>query len=183
MNKIPIFIFSLFLLANIFLSGCAVHRFEKDKKLGGYTVARFGYVIPEYTVDSNNKAPEDFNLAKDRYKRRKDTVEVYYLRMNQIESYFRRYVGHFPAIMWSIFANTLKMPLHIICEYRYEHNEEYRKRIDDLDREEKTKEDARINRLKNELNEFIKQDLEKEKQPADVLAKSSTNKNADISHR
>lgn len=148
-------------------------------------MARFGYVIPEYTVDSNNKAPEDFNLAKDRYKRRKDTVEVYYLRMNQIESYLRRYVGHFPAIMWSIFANTFKMPFHIVSEYRYEHNEEYRKRIDDLDREEKAREDARIAKLKNELNGFLKQDLEKEKQPSDTLSKSSasnlTNENVEIS--
>lgn len=162
MRKIVVSLLLIF-SGNAILSGCAVHRLEKSKELDGYAVARFGYVIPEYTVDLNNKAPEDFSLALDRYKRRKDTVEIYYLKMNQIESYFRRYVGHFPMIIWSVFANFWKMPFHIVSEYRYEHDEQYRKMIDDLDNGQKVKEDQRIAKLKNELNEFIKQDLEKEK--------------------
>lgn len=148
----------------LLFSGCAVHRFQKPQKGGGYLAARFGYVIPEYTVDLDNKAPQDFNLAKARLQRRNDTVEKYYIEMGQIEDYFQRYVGHFPKIIWSIFANTIKMPFHIVSEYKYEHNEAYRKKIDDLDAKQKAEEEERINKLKSELREFIAQDLENEKQ-------------------
>lgn len=141
-----------------------MHRFQKAQEGGGYLAARFGYVIPEYTVDLDNKAPQDFELAKARLERRNDTVEKYYIEMGQIENYFQRYVGHFPKIIWSIFANTIKMPFHIFSEYKYEHNEAYRKKIDDLDARQKAGEEERINKLKSELREFIAQDLEKEKQ-------------------
>ena len=151
-------------LCLLLFSGCAVHRFQKSEKLGGYAVARFGYVIPEYTVDLENKAPADLTSAKARYSRRNDTVEKYYLRMGQIEDYLTRYVTHFPKMMWSIFANTLKMPFHIVSEYRYEHNEKYRSKIDALDAQAKAEEDARISVLRSELKEFIRQDLTQEKQ-------------------
>lgn len=147
----------------VFLSGCAVHRFQKSEKHGGYVVSRFGYVIPEYTVNLEADAPEDFGLAKARYLRRKNTVETYMIRMGQIESYGRRYVTHFPRIMWSLFANTFKMPFHIFSEYKYEHNQEYRRRIDDLDEKQRSLEEERRNGIKKKLNEFIVKDLEKEK--------------------
>ena len=145
------------------LSGCTVHRFQKSKGLGGYGVARFGYVIPEYTVDLDNKAPEDLPLAMDRFKRRKGTVESTYIKMGQIEDYITRYITHFPKIMWSLFANTIKMPFHIVSEYRYAHSEKYRQKIDDLDLQAKAKEEERVSALKSQLREFIQQDLEKEK--------------------
>lgn len=126
-------------------------------------MARFGYVIPEYTVNLDNKAPEDLSLAKDRFKRRKDTVESAYIKMGQIEDYITRYITHFPKIMWSLFANTIKMPFHIVSEYRYEHDEKYRRRIDDFDLQAKAQEEEKVNALKSQLREFIKQDLEKEK--------------------
>ena len=126
-------------------------------------MARFGYEIPEYTIDLNNKAPEDLFLAKDRFTRRKDTVESAYIKMGQIEDYITRYITHFPKIMWSLFANTIKMPFHIVSEYRYEHNEKYRQKIDDLDLQAKAKEEERVSALKNQLREFITRDLEKEK--------------------
>lgn len=152
----------LFLFCGLF-SGCTVHRFQKSQGLGGYGVARFGYVIPEYTVNLDNKAPEDLSLAKGRFKRRKDTVESAYIKMGQIEDYITRYITHFPKIMWSLFANTIKMPFHIVSEYRYEHDEQYRRRIDDLDLQAKAQEEEKVNALKSQLREFIKQDLEKEK--------------------
>ncbi len=153
----------IFLSCAFLLIGCAVHKFQKSEKLSGYVVARFGYVIPEYTSDIDNKAPQNLELAKQRYKRRKDMVEKLYIKMGQVEDYVTRYVTHFPKMMWSIFANTLKMPLHIISEYRYEHNEQYRKRIDELDARTEAKEDARIKQFKDQLYEFIRQDIEKEK--------------------
>ena len=144
------------------LSGCAVHKFQKSAKHGGYVVARFAYVIPEYTVDLENKAPSDFNLAKSRYLRRNDMVETLYIRMGQIENYGRRYFTHFPRIMWSIFANTFKLPAHIVSEYRYDHNEKYRQKIDALDAQKKAKEERKINQLKEELKSYLTKDLEKE---------------------
>lgn len=146
-----------------------MHKFEKSEKLGGYAVARFGYVIPEYTVDLDNKAPQDFKLAKARLERRNDTVEKYYIEMGQIEDYLTRYVTHFPKMIWSIFANTIKMPFHIVSEYKYEHNQAYRNKIDDLDAKQKAKEEERINKLKSELRAFIGQDLEKENQTPSIV--------------
>ena len=153
----------VFFCALFFFSGCAVHTFQKSETFGGYTVARFGYVIPEYTVDLDNKAPEDRGKAKIRYLRRKAAVENYYLKMGQIEDYLTRYITHFPKIIWSVFANTLKMPFHIVSEYRYEHNEAYRKRIDQQDALAEAEENERIKKLKDQLYEFLKIDLEKEK--------------------
>ncbi|MDO8748344.1 MAG: hypothetical protein Q7J72_04430 [Candidatus Omnitrophota bacterium] len=139
-----------------------MHRFQKSEKYDGQTVARFGYIIPEYTTDLENKAPQDLALAKSRFSRRHDMVEIYYIRMGQIESYGRRYLTHFPRMMWSIFANTIKLPAHIISEYRYDTNEKYREKIDALDAKVKAKEDAKTNQIKEQLKEFIRQDLEKE---------------------
>lgn len=153
----------LLLCCALFLSGCAVHQFQKSQRLGGYGVARFGYVIPEYTIDLDNKAPQDLELARQRYRRRKDRVERAYIKMGQIEDYLTRYISHYPKIMWSVFANTLKMPFHIVSEYRYQHDEKYRAHIDELDARRDAKEDARIKQIKDELHEFIRQDLEKEK--------------------
>ena len=45
------------LIACLVLGGCTVHRFQKSEKYDGQTVARFGYIIPEYTTDFENKAP------------------------------------------------------------------------------------------------------------------------------
>ena len=150
------------LIISLILSGCTVHRFQKSEKYGGQTVARFGYIIPEYTVDLENKAPQDLALARSRFTRRHDMVEIYYIRMGQIESYGRRYLTHFPRMMWSIFANTIKLPAHIISEYRYDTNEKYREKIDALDAKVKAKEDAKTSQIKEQLKEFIRQDLEKE---------------------
>ena len=152
------------LIVCLVFSGCTVHRFQKSEKYGGQVVARFAYVIPEYTVDLENKAPSDLKLAKSRFIRRNDMVETYYIQMGQIESYGRRYLTHFPRIMWSIFANTIKLPAHIISEYRYDNNEQYRKKIDALDAQQKAKEDAKTSQIKEQLKEFIRQDLENEKQ-------------------
>ncbi len=157
------------LIVCLVFGGCTVHRFQKSEKYGGQTVARFGYIIPEYTVDLENKAPQDLELAKSRFKRRHDMVETYYIRMGQIESYGRRYLTHFPRMMWSIFANTIKLPAHIISEYRYDNNEEYRRKIDALDAQAKAREDAKTNQIKEQLKEFIRQDLEKEQSALKTL--------------
>ena len=157
------------LIVCLVFGGCTVHRFQKSEKYGGQTVARFGYIIPEYTVDLENKAPQDLALARSRFTRRHDMVEIYYIRMGQIESYGRRYLTHFPRMMWSILANTIKLPAHIISEYRYDTNERYRNKIDALDAEAKAREDAKTNQIKEQLKEFIRQDLEKEQSALKTL--------------
>ncbi len=146
------------------LSGCAVHKFQKSEKLGGYAVARFGYEIPEYTIDLENKAPGDFKIAKERFKRRNDIVEEYYMKMGQIESYFRRYITHYPILMADMAGGVLTLPFHIVSGYRYDHNEKYRAMTDEFDRREREVEDARVAKLRQELMEFIKLDLEKERE-------------------
>lgn len=152
------------LLAVLSFCGCAVHKFQKSPELEGYGVLRFGYLIPEYTVDLNKKAPTDFKVAKERFNRRKDMVETTYIETGQIESYLRRYVTHFPIMICDFVYNTLAMPSHIIREYKYDHNEKYRQIVDERDAKEKAMEDKRRKELVDKLNEFIKQDLDKEKE-------------------
>lgn len=147
------------------LQGCTVHKFQKSKSLdGGYAVARFGYVIPEYTADLNKKAPKDLKLAKERYLRRKWIVENYYIQMGKIDTYFRRFVGRYPPLISSLAGNVFKTPFNIVSEYRYDHNEAYRQRIDKADAMQKAKEDARNKMIMEKLYEFIRQDLQKETQ-------------------
>lgn len=145
------------------LTGCTVHKFQKAKSLdGGYAVARFGYVIPEYTVNLDKKAPKDLKLAKQRYLRRKWIVENYYIQMGKIDTYFRRYVWRYPQMISSLAANVFKSPFNITSEYRYDHNQAYRQKIDKADAMQKAKEDARNKMIMEKLYEFIRQDLQKE---------------------
>ena len=147
------------------LQGSTVHKFQKAKSLdGGYGVARFGYIIPEYTVDMDKKAPKDLKLAKQRYSRRKWIVENYYIQMGKIDTYFRRYVWRYPTMISSLTANVFKTPFNVASEYKYDHNEAYRQKIDKADALQKAKEDARNKMIMEQLYDFIRQDLQKEAQ-------------------
>lgn len=75
--------------ALLLLSGCATYKFEHGKTPydKGYVVARDRDVIPEYTIGKDNSAP-DLSLARERFRRRRKTVEQYYKKMDKMNSKF-----------------------------------------------------------------------------------------------
>ena len=81
MKKILVLFFLGFIL-----SGCATYKFQKPATSGakGYLVCYDGKPILEYTVGKEKSLP-DLTLAKERFKRRRSTVEYYYKQMDLID--------------------------------------------------------------------------------------------------
>ena len=79
--------------------------------------------------------------------------------------------NNFKKLMWepvemffSLIGGAFRLPFIVISDYRYEHNPEYREKIDRADEERDAREQARIDKLKSELNNYIQEDLFREKQ-------------------
>jgi len=149
--------------ASIF-SGCATYRFLESKKPDetGFVVSRDDYTMPEYTSGSDNKPPEELNLAKKRFSRRRRIVEDYYKRMGYIEN-------HFKMVFWNPCIYTLKtikgvfkLPFVAISDYRFDHNPTYREKVLEREAESDAREEARIQELKDKLHGYIEQDTSTE---------------------
>lgn len=71
-------------IISILFSGCAPYRFVKIDKgselIPGYYVSRRSVFIDELVFDENDKPPQDLSVAKERFKRRRKTVENWYKR-------------------------------------------------------------------------------------------------------
>ncbi|MFH0912666.1 MAG: hypothetical protein V1884_00050 [Candidatus Omnitrophota bacterium] len=147
----------------VFLSGCATYKFQQGAKPydKGYVVSRDGYAIAEYTIGKNNSVP-DLQLAKRRFKRRKNTVEHYYKKMGCIENRFKMTFVD-PCIMFlKAIGGVFRLPLIAISDYKYEHNPEYREKIIKREEEQDAKEEVRIQRLKDTLNIYIEKKITQE---------------------
>lgn len=158
MKKIAILILVLF------LSGCAPYKFQKgqppyDK---GYVASREGYTILDYTIGKDNTVAQNVALAKERFRRRRRVVEDYYKKMGAIENRFKQAVIDYPVMFFKLALGVFKMPGIAIKDYRYNHNSKYRERIDKLEEEKEAREQARIKKLKDALNNYIQKDLAKE---------------------
>lgn len=158
MKKIAILILVLF------LSGCAPYKFQKgqppyDK---GYVASREGYTIVDYTIGKDNTVAQNVALAKERFRRRRRVVEDYYKKMGAIENRFKQAVIDYPVMFFKLALGVFKMPGIAIKDYRYNHSPKYRERIDKLEEEKETQEQARIKKLKDALNNYIQKDLAKE---------------------
>ena len=145
------------------LSGCATYKFQKgpapyDK---GYVVSYDDKLIPEYTLGQNNSVP-DLVLAKERFKRRRATVEYYYKKMGQIEARFKELFWDPPAMLVDFMGGILRWPFVAVADYKYNHNLKYKQRVDLLDEQEDSFEKSRINSLQEKLKVYIDQDLSKE---------------------
>ncbi len=153
----------LFLFAFI-LSGCATYKYQHGKKPYdvGYIITRNQQTVLEYTLGENNTVP-DKDLATERFKRRRKDVEIFYKRMGYIESYYRLYFWNHVAMMTDAIGGIFRMPGVAISDYKYNHDPKYREKIIKLEDEQEAKEEARINKIKDELREYVKKDLEKEK--------------------
>ncbi|MFH1202412.1 MAG: hypothetical protein V1674_05945 [Candidatus Omnitrophota bacterium] len=146
--------------------GCATYKFESSAKSygGGYCMKRNERLIPEYTVDQDQQAPKDLDLAKQRFNRRKGMVKYYYGKMGYIDSPFKMYFVDYFKLWGNMIIGVFKMPFVAISYNKYEKDPKYREKIDNLEAIAEQKEEARIRALQDALNKYIKNDSEKEEQ-------------------
>ena len=151
----------LFFISSFF--GCASYKFHHgqpplDK---GYVVSRDDYTIAEYTIGQDFTVP-DRKLAKERFLRRRHMVEDYYKKMGYIENHFRMAV-YDPATMFlKLFGGIFRLPFIAISDYKYDHNSEYRQKIQKIEAENDARKENRIKDLKEKLNAYVQKDLSKE---------------------
>lgn len=156
-------------LINVFIfmqAGCATYKFESSAKSygGGYVIRRNERLIPEYTIDQDQQAPKDLDLAKQRFNQRKGMVKYYYGKMGYIDSPFKMYFVDYLKLWVNIITGLFKLPFVAVSYNRYEKDPKYREKIDNLETEAEQKEEARIRVWQDELNKYIKNDSEKEEQ-------------------
>ena len=160
----------IILLLGVFLSGCATYKFQQSNLPSdkGYTVSYDGKLIPEYTQGPDKLLPEKA-LAKERFKRRRATVEYYYKKMGQIQNRFKEYLWEPVTLFVDFTAGVLGWPFMAVADYKYNHNPKYKERVDRLDEEKDALEKAKLDGLKTKLSEYIKSDLAKEQPGLQVL--------------
>jgi hypothetical protein len=160
---------SLFLL--LFLSGCATYKFHKGQSPDdkGYVVSRGDKTILEYTAGRDNSAP-DLKLARERFERRKATVEHYYKKMGYIENRFKQFFWDPPALFVDFIGGIFRLPFIAARDYKYEHDPRYREKITKMEEKQDAYEAARIEDLKERLNAYIQKDLVREASKTEGLA-------------
>lgn len=158
MKKILILLFFVFIL-----SGCATYKFQKSTAsgAGGYLACYDGKPILEYTTGKEKSLP-DLTLAKERFKRRRSTVEYYYKQMDQIESRLKEFFWEPPAMIIGFLGGVLRWPFIAVADYKYNHNPKYKARVDRMDEEKEALETAHVSSLRKELDAYIAKDLSKE---------------------
>jgi hypothetical protein len=155
---------SIFLLA-VFLSGCATYKFHHGQVPYdlGYVASRDGYTILEYTLGKDNSVPADLSLSKQRFARRHRTVEDYYKKMDIIENRFKMAVWDPTAMFVKLICGVFRLPFIAISDYKYDHNPGYREKIRKIEEEKDLREEARIAKLKEQLDLYIQSVLATEK--------------------
>lgn len=154
---------TLFLFV-IFVSGCATYKFHHGKAPydKGYVASRDDYDILEYTLGKDNSVPSNVALAKGRFKRRHHLVEHYYKKMGYIENHFKQAFWDPPIMFLKFISGTFRLPFVAISDYKYEHNPKYKEKVKRIEQEKDAKEEARINKMKGQLNNYIQRDLASE---------------------
>jgi len=156
--------FLFFCICVILLPGCATYKYNKGKASdeNGYVVSRDETAVLEYTVGPTGQTPEDLDLAKERFTRRKATVEYYYKQMGKMESRFQQTFINWPKFLLGVVTGPFRMPFAARQDYKYEHYPEYRKKVQEKEAREEAMEQARIKELQGKLNKYIMNDLEAE---------------------
>jgi len=154
---------SLILLFFAFvLTGCATYKFQKSQdKTEGYLVSYDDKPIIEYTVGPDKSLP-GLETAKERFNRRRASVEYYYKKMGLIESKWKQNFWNFPAMLVDFVGGVLRWPFTAVSDYRYNHNPAYKEKTDKLEEEKEELEKANLNSLKEKLKNYIDNDLTKE---------------------
>lgn len=153
----------LLVLSVVFLSGCATYKFQRGKEPynKGYVASRDNRTILEYTIGKDNTVP-NLELARERFKKRKDTVEHYYVKMGYIESNLKTTFWDPPVLFLKFVGGIFRLPSIAISDYKYEHNQKYREKIIKMQQKQDALEEARIQKLKQELNSYIQKELSQE---------------------
>jgi len=151
------------IILGFILSGCATYKFQKPATSGsqGYLASYDGKPILEYTVGKEKSLP-DLALAKERFKRRRTTVEYYYKKMNIIESRLKEFFWDPPAMFVDLLGGVLRWPFVAVADYKYNRNPQYKEKADKLDEQKDELEKARVNSLREKLAAYIAEDLNKE---------------------
>ena len=160
--------FLVLIILGVILSGCATYKFKKSTvsgSAGGYLACYDGKPVLEYTVGKDKSLP-DLTLAKERFKRRRSTVEYYYTKMDQMESRLKEYFWDTPGMLLELVGNIFRWPFIAVADYKYNRDPKYKERADRLDQEKDELEKARVNSLKEKLTAYIVEDLNKEQPSA-----------------
>ena len=156
------------LILTFILSGCSTYKFQKSTSGSrGYLACYDGYPIAEYTMGKEKSLP-DLTLAKERFKRRRLTVEHYYKQMDQIESRLKAFLWEPPKMILGFLGGVLRWPFIAVADYKYNHNPKYKARVDRQDEEKEALEVARVDSLRKKLDAYIAKDLAKESLPQAV---------------
>lgn len=154
----------LFLLV-VFVSGCATYKFQRAEGPfnKGYVVLRDDYKIPEYTLGKDNIIPDNLELAKERFRKRRNIVEHYYKKMGYIENRFKMIFVD-PCILFvKMIGGAFRLPFIAVSDYKYEHNPAYREKTLKMEQERESREEKHIQKLQDKLNIYIQQELNREK--------------------
>ncbi|MBP7836099.1 MAG: PKD domain-containing protein [Candidatus Omnitrophica bacterium] len=151
------------IISVLFLSGCATYSVQKGESPynKGYVVARYGRVLPEYTLGKDNSVPDE-QTAKERFQRRRKQVEAYYKKMGYIENRFKQTFVDPPLFMAQAVIGILRMPAVALRDYKYNRDPKYKEEIDKKEDAEYKAEKERVKAIKAQLNAYIKEDLQKE---------------------
>lgn len=168
MRRISVFVALIFIL-----SGCATYKFQKgqapyDK---GYVVLKDSRTVPEYTLGKENSVPEDLTTAKERFNRRKATVEQYYEKMGLMKSRLQETVLEPPVMIAKFVGGIFYLPFVAYSNYQFEHDSKYREQVIKEEDAKFEAERARIKSLKEELATFVRKDSDSE-QPRPQITQS-----------
>jgi hypothetical protein len=146
------------LLTGFFLSGCAtVYTVEPGAKKynNGYIVKRNSVIIPEFTVDTQGKAPSDLALAKERFKRRKSKILFFYKKMGYFGSTVMEDAQMFPTSLLAPF----RAPIDGLKYHKYETDPAYRAKVDAQDEKEEKFEQEKILAIQKQMQQYIEDDV------------------------
>lgn len=153
----------ILILSAFFFSGCASYQFHRGQEPynKGYVVSRDGYAIPEYTVGRDNSVP-GLELARERFRERKGTVEHYYKKMGYITNNFKEVTVNYAVLFFKFIGGIFRLPFIAVSDYKYEHDPAYKEKVLRMQEEADAKEEARIQKLRERLNLYIDKELKRE---------------------
>lgn len=161
------------LLCLTVLSGCAPYRINQGIKAPmdkGYVVSRDGVAFPEYTISEDGLPPDNVYLARQRFKRRRKVVEDYYKKLGVMDNRFKENIPDRLGYFWGIVGSVFTLPVRTVNAYRYEYDPKYRERIDKIEEEKTARLKERVEKLRAELKEYIRKDMEEEKRLEEACA-------------
>jgi len=163
----------LIIFGALVLSGCTTYSINKGKSPydQGYVVARRGFVILEYTIGENNTVADTIDLAKERFKRRKKTVEYYYEKLGDIQSNYQCYFLKPLKVTAGLVTSPFRLPVVAYQDHKYQHNPAYKEKIDKIDDERDRIRHEKMKLIKDYLDKYIQDDLVYEKELMAVKAK------------